>query len=115
MAIATIGFWKLGRHVAGHGEHADDAGTPVGGGRSLIGLGIAGGLVPCWDAVILVVVADLVGRLAFGLALVAAFSVGMAAVLVFVGVVSALVVREIGRRERCVAGALASAWRRRWS
>ncbi len=100
MAIAAIGFWKLGRHVAGHGEHVDAGGSLGVGGRSLIGLGIAGGLVPCWDAIILVIVADMVGRLAFGLALVAAFSLGMAVVLVLVGVVSARVIREIGQRER---------------
>jgi nickel/cobalt transporter (NicO) family protein len=100
VAIATIGFWKLGRHVAGHGEHTDADETTAVAGRSVIGLGIAGGLVPCWDAVILVIVADMVGRLAFGLALVAAFSVGMATVLVLVGLASARVVREIGRRER---------------
>ncbi|HEX8199406.1 MAG TPA: ABC transporter permease, partial [Isosphaeraceae bacterium] len=89
-AIAAIGLWRLGRHLAGYGEH--DAGeSPGPGGRGIIGLGLAGGLVPCWDAVILIVVAEMVGRLALGLLLLVAFSLGMAAVLVAVGLVAARV------------------------
>ncbi len=53
--------------------------------RGLVGLGLAGGLVPCWDAVGLLVLAAAVGRLAAGVGLVLAFSAGMAAVLVAVG------------------------------
>ena len=53
--------------------------------RGLVGLGLAGGLVPCWDAVGLVVLAAALGRLAAGVGLVLAFSAGMAAVLVAVG------------------------------
>ena len=48
----------------------------IGGGR---------GLVPCWDAVGLVVLAAALGRLGAGVALVLAFSAGMAVVLVAVG------------------------------
>jgi nickel/cobalt transporter (NicO) family protein len=89
--IAAIGIWRLGRHLGGHGEHDDDPQinpTDI-GNRDLIGLGLAGGLVPCWDAVILILLAEAVGRLALGLALLAAFSLGMACVLVAVGVMAA--------------------------
>ena len=55
------------------------------GSLGLIGLGLAGGLVPCWDAVGLLVLAAALGRLAEGIGLVLAFSAGMAAVLVAVG------------------------------
>ena len=41
--------------------------------------------MPCWDAVGLVVLAAALGRLGEGVALVLAFSVGMAIVLVSVG------------------------------
>ena len=41
-------------------------------------LGLAGGLVPCWDAVLLIVLAEALGRLRLGLVLLAAFSLGMA-------------------------------------
>lgn len=42
-------------------------------------------MVPCWDAVGLLVIAAALGRLAAGVGLVIAFSAGMAAVLVVVG------------------------------
>ena len=51
----------------------------------VLGLGAAGGLVPCWDAVALVVLAAALGRLREGAALVFAFSAGMALVLIAVG------------------------------
>ena len=53
--------------------------------RGLFGLGVAGGLVPCWDAVGLIVLSAALGRLAAGVGLVLAFSAGMAAILVAVG------------------------------
>ena len=85
-AIAAVGLWRLGRHLAGHGEHDGHEPSAVRwGGRGLIGLGVAGGLVPCWDAVGLILVAEAVGRLALGMVLLLAFGLGMAAVLVLVG------------------------------
>jgi nickel/cobalt exporter len=84
--IAASGFWRLGRHLGGHGEHEVEAyGNLERSPLALIGLGLAGGLVPCWDAVGLLVMAAAIGRLAAGVALVLAFSAGMAAVLVTVG------------------------------
>ena len=55
------------------------------GNEGLLVLALAGGIVPCWDAVALVILAEAIGRLALGLALLAAFSLGMAGVLVAVG------------------------------
>ena len=81
-AIAAIGLWRLGRHL-GEFDERDDLEIPE--ARSLLALGLAGGLVPCWDAVALVVVAQGIGRLGMGLILLAAFSLGMALVLVLVG------------------------------
>ncbi len=85
-AIAAAGLWRVGRHVAGFGEH-DVAGLREGdiSTRGLFGLGLAGGLVPCWDAVGLIVLSAALGRLAAGVGLVLAFSAGMAAILVAVG------------------------------
>ena len=99
--IAVIGVWRLGRHLGGHGEHADDssAAAPQVGTRGLIGLGLAGGVVPCWDAVVLILLAEAVGRLALGLALLTAFSVGMAAVLVAVGVSASQLRGFVERRD----------------
>jgi nickel/cobalt exporter len=84
--IAASGFWRLGRHLGGHGEHeAESHGIVDRSSLGLLGLGLAGGLVPCWDAVGLLVMAAALGRLAAGVGLVLAFSAGMAAVLVAVG------------------------------
>ncbi len=93
--IAAGGFWRVGRYLGrcGEGEHADcviapaevDALSPA----SLIGLGITGGLVPCWDAVGLLVLSAAIGRLAAGVFLVVSFGVGMAGVLVAVGILAA--------------------------
>jgi nickel/cobalt exporter len=90
--IAGIGLWRLGRHLAGYGEHDDHdgvEGTPSATGRGIVGLGVAGGLVPCWDAVVLIVLAEATGRLALGIGLLLAFGLGMAMVLIAVGVLAA--------------------------
>jgi ABC-type nickel/cobalt efflux system permease component RcnA len=87
-AIAAIGFWRLGRHLGGYGEHDDDpqplSGTGL-GNRNVVGLGVAGGLVPCWDAVALIILAEAIGRLGIAVVLLVAFGTGMAAVLIVVG------------------------------
>jgi ABC-type nickel/cobalt efflux system permease component RcnA len=85
-AIAAIGFWRLGRALGGYDEHDAEPEVHLSpGARGLVGLGIAGGLVPCWDAVALIVLAEAVGRLPLGVLLLLAFGAGMAAVLVAVG------------------------------
>lgn len=99
-AIAAIGLWRLGRHLAGFGEHDGDDHAPADlGARGVVGLGVAGGLVPCWDAVGLIVLAEAVGRLALGLALLLAFGLGMAVVLVAVGAMAARFRQLVARRE----------------
>ncbi len=53
--------------------------------RSLLALGISGGILPCPDALIVLLSAVALGRVAFGLLLVLAFSMGLAAALSGVG------------------------------
>ena len=55
--------------------------------RSLITLGVSGGLVPCPDAVAILLVAVAIHRIALGLALILAFSFGLALVLILIGLV----------------------------
>jgi ABC-type nickel/cobalt efflux system permease component RcnA len=55
------------------------------GWKGLVALGLTGGLVPSASAVVLLLGAVSLGRVEFGLALVAAFGVGMAAAMVAVG------------------------------
>ncbi len=88
LIIAAAGCWRVGHHLAGFGAEVEDHGGGRLGPARVVALGIAGGAVPCWDAVALVVVAAAIGRLGLGLALLAGFSLGMAAVLVGVGVLA---------------------------
>ncbi len=53
--------------------------------RSLITLGISGGLVPCPDAIAILLVAIALNRIFLGLALIIAFSLGLAIVLIVIG------------------------------
>ena len=53
--------------------------------RSLIGLGIFGGLLPCPSAIVVMLSAIALHRVAFGLLLILAFSLGLAAVLTGIG------------------------------
>jgi ABC-type nickel/cobalt efflux system permease component RcnA len=75
-------------HDHGHRHHhhgpTSDA---VPGVRSLVALGVSGGLLPCPSALVVMLGAIAVGRTAFGLVLVAAFSIGLAAVLTTIGLV----------------------------
>jgi ABC-type nickel/cobalt efflux system permease component RcnA len=85
-AIAAAGLWRLGRYLGGHREHdLETIGAVERDNLGLLGLGLVGGLVPCWDAVGLLVLAAALDRLAAGVGLVVAFSAGMAIVLVAVG------------------------------
>jgi nickel/cobalt transporter (NicO) family protein len=54
--------------------------------KSLLALGISGGLVPCPDAIAILLVAVSLNRVPFGMLLIVAFSVGLAAVLIGIGI-----------------------------
>jgi nickel/cobalt transporter (NicO) family protein len=53
--------------------------------RSLLALGISGGLLPCPSALVVLLSAIALHRVPFGLLLVVAFSIGLASVLVGLG------------------------------
>lgn len=53
--------------------------------RSLFTLGISGGLVPCPDAIAILLIAVTINRVAFGLSLIVSFSLGLAVVLILIG------------------------------
>ncbi len=88
-AIGSVGLWRLGRQLGGYSEHAEHSpSSSATSNRGLIVLGLSGGVVPCWDAIALLLLAAAVGRLAAGVAMVLAFSVGMGLVLVAAGLVA---------------------------
>ncbi|MCP9493842.1 MAG: sulfite exporter TauE/SafE family protein [Pyrinomonadaceae bacterium MAG19_C2-C3] len=74
---------------------ADDA-TPI-TWRSLLGLGISGGLLPCPSALVVLLSAIAAGHVGFGLLLVVAFSIGLAATLTAVGLTFLYVGRTMKR------------------
>ncbi|MGR6923208.1 nickel/cobalt transporter [[Actinomadura] parvosata] len=82
-------------HTPGYGHGHEDAAPAKRAG--LIGLGIAGGLVPSPSALIVLLGAIALGRTWFGVALVTAYGVGMAATLTVTGL---LLVKLVDRLER---------------
>ena len=72
--------------------------------RSLLALGISGGLLPCPSALLALLGAVAVGRAGFGLLVVVAFSLGLAATLTGVGLLFLYAGRFLERRALPVAG-----------
>jgi ABC-type nickel/cobalt efflux system permease component RcnA/Tol biopolymer transport system component len=54
--------------------------------RSLLAMGVSGGLVPCPDAIAILLIAVTINRVLLGLSLIVAFSVGLAVVLIAIGI-----------------------------
>lgn len=75
--------------------------------RSLLAMGVSGGLVPCPEALGIMVIAIGLNRIALGLGLIVSFSLGLAAVLIAIGV---LLVRSRALLDR--VGGAGSAWGR---
>ena len=71
-------------HHHGHGHSHEIPATVTLG--SLLTLGVSGGIVPCPGALIVLLTAIGLGRVAFGLVLLVVFSFGLAAVLIAVGI-----------------------------
>ncbi len=54
--------------------------------KSLLALGVSGGLVPCPDAIAILLVAVSLNRIPFGMLLIVSFSLGLALVLIAIGI-----------------------------
>jgi ABC-type nickel/cobalt efflux system permease component RcnA len=65
--------------------------------RNLLALGVSGGLLPCPSALVVLLAAISFGNIALGMALVAAFSVGLAGVLTGLGLLVVFGGRALGR------------------
>jgi|HigsolmetaAR202D_1030399.scaffolds.fasta_scaffold16429_2 ABC-type uncharacterized transport system, permease component len=90
-------------HSHDHADHHHDHthGHHHSGGREsragLLSLGISGGLVPCPEALVVLMLSLTLRQLGFGLALLTAFSLGLAAVLIAIGVLMVLAAPLLGR------------------
>ena len=116
--VAGLGLWLLTRrlsgradhihlggghgHSHGHGDHAHGhdhgeltAGVGIG---PLIWLGITGGIIPCMDAIVVLMWALKRGLVWLGPALILAFSAGLASVLIGIGIGVVLARRHIDAR-----------------
>ena len=100
ITIAALGAWLLLRRLLGQADHSHGPGashqhnadgsisvnTQDAGWKGIVILGIAGGIVPCWDAVVMLLFALSAGLASIAVPLLLAFSTGMAGVLVAVGI-----------------------------
>lgn len=99
-------------HGHGHAHSHPHAAPGQAGWRTLFALGLSGGLVPSTSALLILVATVATGRPAFGLVLVAAFGLGMAAVLVSLGVALSIAgerLNRLGGRRSWLGGVLAFA------
>jgi nickel/cobalt transporter (NicO) family protein len=65
--------------------------------RSLLALGVAGGMLPCPSAIVVMLAAISLGQVLFGMLLIVAFSLGLAGVLTTIGIVLVVGKRLSGR------------------
>jgi nickel/cobalt transporter (NicO) family protein len=81
-------------HHHHHHHHDHEAGTSM---RSLFAVGVSGGLLPCPSALVVLLAAISLHRVAFGLVLILAFSAGLALTITGIGLVAVLA-RSVFRR-----------------
>jgi ABC-type nickel/cobalt efflux system permease component RcnA len=96
-------------HAHGHHHHhLPDGSVSL---RALVALGVSGGIVPCPAALVVLLSAVAMGRVGFGLLLIVAFSVGLAAVLITIGLLVVFARRLAARFGRIGAeGPLVRRW-----
>jgi nickel/cobalt exporter len=98
VAVGTFVLATRARHArAHHHGHHHHHHEPGKGKRGLVAVGISGGLLPCPSALVVLLAAISLHRVAFGLLLVVAFSVGLAAAITGVGLVAVLAKRAFAR------------------
>ena len=82
--------WRHRRaHTHGH-DHHHHHGEPDASFRSLLAVGVSGGLLPCPSALVVLLAAISLHRVAFGLLLIVAFSAGLALTITAIGCAAVL-------------------------
>lgn len=84
------------RRDAGH-HHHEHAPEPGIGTRGLLGIGISAGILPCPTALVVLLAAISLHRVGYGLVLILAFSVGLAAAVTSIGLVAVTAKRAFSR------------------
>jgi nickel/cobalt exporter len=94
LLVVSVGVSVLlarARHAhAHHHHHHHDR-------RSLLAVGVSGGLLPCPSALVVLLAAISLHRVAFGMLLVVAFSIGLALAITCVGLLAVLAKRAFAR------------------
>jgi nickel/cobalt exporter len=100
---ASVLFSRVRRHRHDHDHHGHEHGHEHGhhdhqhDRRGLLGVGVAAGLLPCPSALVVLLSAIALHRIGFGLALIVAFSLGLAATITSIGLVAVLAKRVFSR------------------
>jgi len=89
---------RRGRAHHHHGHDHSHAPEPGTGFRGLLAVGISGGALPCPSALVVLLAAISLHRVAFGLVLIVAFSVGLALTITGIGLVAVLARSAFARR-----------------
>ena len=103
IAIGGSVFWaryrhrRAHRHGHGHHHHHHEHEQASPSLRSLVAVGVSGGLLPCPSALVVLLAAISLHRVAFGMLLILAFSIGLAAAITGVGLVAVLAKRAFNR------------------
>ena len=102
--VRNIGHGHHHHHHHGHDHHHhhhhhdhDHAPAPGRGLRGLVAVGISGGLLPCPTALVVLLAAISLHRVALGLILIVAFSVGLASVITGIGLLAISAKRVFSR------------------
>ena len=86
---------RRGSHHHHHHHHGDGSAITA---RSLLAVGVSGGMLPCPSALVVLLAAISLHRLAFGLVLIVAFSTGLALSITGLGLVAVAAKRTFARR-----------------
>jgi len=81
-----------GGHEHHHEHHGDELTS-----KGILGVGVAAGLLPCPSALVVLLSAIALHRIGLGLALIVAFSLGLAATITGIGLIAVLARRTFGR------------------
>jgi ABC-type nickel/cobalt efflux system permease component RcnA len=103
VSIGASVLWARLRHRLAHtrgpahDHHHHHHPEPGRSWRSLVGVGVSGGLLPCPSALVVLLAAISLHRVAFGMLLIVAFSAGLALSITAIGLVAVLA-KQLFRR-----------------
>ncbi len=95
-----------GAHTHSHGGRAHSHDVPDGPitMKTLVALGISGGIVPCPEALVVLLAAVKLHRIGYGMVLITAFSVGLAAALIAIGMLVVSARQRLSRFDKLGEG-----------